>query len=45
MPPVTVRSTDVRAAAATGGSLAGLVPPAVAAYIRGHRLYAAGLDH
>lgn len=37
-----VSSTDIRRRAARGGSLAGLVPPGVETYIRGHRLYAVG---
>jgi nicotinate-nucleotide adenylyltransferase len=36
-----VSSTDVRQARAAGGSLTDLVPPAVAAYIDRHHLYAA----
>lgn len=35
-----VESTDIRRLAETGGSLAGLVDPAVEAYLRRHRLYA-----
>lgn len=41
MPPVELSSTDVRRAAAAGKSLAGMVPPAVEAYIRKHGLYGA----
>jgi len=36
-----VESTDVRRLVEEGGSLAGLVDPAVEAYLRRHRLYAA----
>jgi nicotinate-nucleotide adenylyltransferase len=39
-PTAPVSSTDVRRARAAGQSLAGLVPPAVAAYIDRHALYA-----
>ena len=35
-----VDSTDIRRLAETGASLAGLVDPAVEAYVRGHALYA-----
>jgi nicotinate-nucleotide adenylyltransferase len=37
--PMDVSSTDIRARAARGASLDGLVPPAVASYISRHRLY------
>ena len=40
-PPIEISSTEVRRAAAAGKSLAGLVPPAVEAYIREHGLYGA----
>ena len=40
-PPIEISSTDVRRAAAAGKSLAGMVPPAVEAYIREHGLYGA----
>lgn len=39
MPPSGVSSTDIRARAKRGESLASLVPPAVANYIQEHRLY------
>lgn len=38
-PAIDLSSTDVRKAAAEGQSLDGMVPPAVAAYIRGKSLY------
>jgi len=41
VPTPDVESTDVRSLVLSGGSLAGLVDPAVAAYLRRHRLYAA----
>ena len=37
--PVVVSSTQVRRAIAEGRSIDGMVPPAVAAYIRDHNLY------
>ena len=40
-PPIERSSTEVRRAAAAGKSLAGMVPPAVEAYIREHGLYGA----
>ena len=40
MPRVDVSSTEIRARAGRGESIAGLVPDAVAAYIREHGLYA-----
>ena len=40
-PPIEISSTEVRRAAAAGKSLAGMVPPAVEAYIREHGLYGA----
>lgn len=40
-PPIEISSTDVRRAAAAGRSLAGMVPPAVEAYIRSRGLYGA----
>ena len=40
-PPVEISSTEVRRAAAAGKSLAGMVPPAVEAYIRAHGIYGA----
>lgn len=39
MPPWNHSSTEIRARAARAESLAGLVPPAVEAYITQHRLY------
>lgn len=39
-PPRTESSTAIRAAVAAGRTIAGLVPPAVAAYIHRHQLYA-----
>ena len=39
-----VSSTDVRARLASGGSIDGLVPPAVAQHIRAHHLYGATDD-
>ncbi|HEY5898381.1 MAG TPA: nicotinate-nucleotide adenylyltransferase [Burkholderiales bacterium] len=39
MAPLAVSASDIRARAARGASLAGLVPPAVANYIADHRLY------
>jgi len=39
IPPVAVSSSRVRARVASGGSLAGLVPPAVARYIHANGLY------
>jgi nicotinate-nucleotide adenylyltransferase len=39
MPAMPVSSTAIRARVAAGASLAGLVPPAVAAYIAEHGLY------
>ncbi|HUU42996.1 MAG TPA: nicotinate-nucleotide adenylyltransferase [Planctomycetota bacterium] len=39
LPPVDVSSTQVRTRVAEGKSIAGLVPPAVAEYIREQRLY------
>lgn len=44
MPPVSVRSTDVRAKASRGEPLEGLVPRAVADYILEHGLYAVRPD-
>jgi nicotinate-nucleotide adenylyltransferase len=41
VPTPDVESTDVRRLLLDGGSLAGLVDPAVEAYLRNHRLYAA----
>jgi len=41
MPPIEVRSTDLRRAVAEGRPLCGLTPPAVEDYIRRHRLYRA----
>jgi nicotinate-nucleotide adenylyltransferase len=41
VPTPDVESTDVRRLLVDGGSLAGLVDPAVEAYLRDHRLYAA----
>lgn len=42
VPAVPVSSTQVRRQCALGAPLDGLVPPAVAAYIRAHGLYRAG---
>jgi nicotinate-nucleotide adenylyltransferase len=39
MPPMHVSASEIRARAARGEDLAGLVPPAVANYIRSHGLY------
>jgi nicotinate-nucleotide adenylyltransferase len=39
IPQVDVSSTEIRARAAEGASLAGLVPPPVARYIHTHRLF------
>jgi nicotinate-nucleotide adenylyltransferase len=39
LPPMQVSGREIRARAARGESLDGLVPPAVANYIRSHRLY------
>jgi nicotinate-nucleotide adenylyltransferase len=39
MPPVAVSSSGVRSRVASGGSLTGLVPPAVARYIHANGLY------
>ncbi len=39
MPPSPVSSSDIRARIARGADIAGLVPPAVANYIRHHGLY------
>jgi len=39
MDPVPVSSTEIRRLAAAGGNLDGLVPPAVARYIRSNALY------
>ena len=39
MTPTSVSASDIRARAARGASLAGLVPPAVANYIARHNLY------
>jgi nicotinate-nucleotide adenylyltransferase len=39
LPPLAVSASDIRARAARGESLAGLVPDAVANYIRSHGLY------
>jgi len=41
VPTPDVESTDVRRLVLNGGSLAGLVDPAVEAYLRRHRLYVA----
>jgi nicotinate-nucleotide adenylyltransferase len=41
LPTPDVSSTDIRARAASGRSLDGLVPPAVERYVRRHGLYAA----
>jgi nicotinate-nucleotide adenylyltransferase len=38
-PDIPISSSEIRRIAASGGSLAGLVPPAVASYIIEHRLY------
>jgi nicotinate-nucleotide adenylyltransferase len=42
MPPIEVRSTDLRRAIAEGRPLRGLTPPAVEEYICGHGLYGFG---
>lgn len=42
LPEIPVSSREVRARAGQGRSLAGLVPPSVARYIRDHRLYSQG---
>lgn len=39
MPPVDISSTELRHRLATGASLAGFVPPPVAAYVAQHHLY------
>lgn len=39
LPPIEIASSEIRARAATGESLDGLVPPAVAEYIHRTRLY------
>jgi nicotinate-nucleotide adenylyltransferase len=39
MPPIPISASDIRARAARGDDLSGLVPPAVANYIARHRLY------
>jgi nicotinate-nucleotide adenylyltransferase len=39
LPPMQVSGREIRARAARGASLDGLVPPAVANYIGAHRLY------
>ncbi len=39
LPPLAISASDIRARAARGESLEGLVPPAVANYIHGHDLY------
>ena len=39
VPPLPMSSTDIRAAAAAGKPLSGMVPPAVERYIHAHRLY------
>ena len=38
-PPIELSASEVRAAAAAGRSIDGMVPPAVADYIRAHGLY------
>ncbi len=43
MPPRDISATGIRRRAARGENLTGLVPPAVAAYIREQGLYGAGL--
>jgi nicotinate-nucleotide adenylyltransferase len=45
MPEVPISSSLVRARVAAGEPLDGLVPPAVAAYIAEHALYAAAEVH
>ena len=42
--PVAVASRDIRRAVARGEPIDDVVPPAVAAYIRAHRLYEPGAD-
>jgi nicotinate-nucleotide adenylyltransferase len=44
MPLVDVSSTDIRRRVAEGRSIEGLVPPAVAAYIKTHGLYSSAQD-
>jgi nicotinate-nucleotide adenylyltransferase len=39
MKPLSISGSDIRARAARGETLAGMVPPAVAAYIAQHKLY------
>ena len=39
IPPVDVSSTEIRRRVRAGESISGLVPPAVAEYIRTHKLY------
>jgi nicotinate-nucleotide adenylyltransferase len=39
LPPLAISGSDIRARAARGESLDGLVPPPVANYIHSHRLY------
>ena len=39
MDPLPISASDIRARAGRGEDLAALVPPAVASYIRSHRLY------
>jgi nicotinate-nucleotide adenylyltransferase len=39
MKPMNISASDIRARAARGETLAGLVPPAVANYVAQHRLY------
>ncbi|HFC8537129.1 TPA: nicotinate-nicotinamide nucleotide adenylyltransferase, partial [Neisseria bacilliformis] len=43
-PPDNISSTDIRGRLKTGKSTAGLLDPAVAAYIRRHRLYTDDTD-
>ena len=39
MKPLPISASEIRARAARGEALSGLVPPAVAGYIAKHRLY------
>ena len=44
LPPIPISSREIRARAASGGDLAGLVPPAVARYIFSNGLYGSGKE-
>ena len=39
MKPLSISASDIRARVARGETVAGMVPPAVAAYIAQHKLY------